>query len=70
MSYNTDVYEWTKEQADALRRGAANELDWDNLAEETFALPHADRVYVLERGRMVWAGGPGQFAREAGAQYL
>ena len=36
----------------------------------TFALPHADRVYVLERGRIVWEGGPAQFAREAGAQYL
>ena len=36
----------------------------------TFALPHADRVYVLERGRIVWEGDPGQFAGEAGAQYL
>ena len=36
----------------------------------TFALPHADRMYVLERGRIVWEGGPSQFARETGAQYL
>jgi branched-chain amino acid transport system ATP-binding protein len=36
----------------------------------TFALPHADRVYVLERARIVWEGGPSQFAREAGARYL
>jgi branched-chain amino acid transport system ATP-binding protein len=36
----------------------------------TFALPHADRVYVLERGRIVWEGGPAQFATQAGAQYL
>src|SRR5208337_5135505 len=37
-NYDSDVYEWTKEQADALRRRAANELDWDNLAEEIESL--------------------------------
>jgi branched-chain amino acid transport system ATP-binding protein len=36
----------------------------------TFALPHADRVYVLEHGRIVWEGEPGRFATEAGANYL
>lgn len=36
----------------------------------TFALPHADRVYVLEHSRIVWEGGPGRFAAEAGAGYL
>jgi len=36
----------------------------------TFALPHADRVYVLERGRIAWVGGPSAFAAEAGARYL
>jgi branched-chain amino acid transport system ATP-binding protein len=36
----------------------------------TFALPHADRVYVLEHGRIVWEGEPGRFAAEAGARYL
>jgi branched-chain amino acid transport system ATP-binding protein len=36
----------------------------------TFALPHADRVYVLEHGRIVWEGEPGRFAAEAGAAYL
>ena len=35
-----------------------------------FALPHDHRVYVLERGRIVWEGGPSRFAIEAGAQYL
>ena len=34
MSYESDLYAWTKEQADALRRRASNALDWDNLAEE------------------------------------
>ena len=36
----------------------------------TFALPHADRVYVLEHGRFVWEGDPQRFAVEAGAAYL
>jgi branched-chain amino acid transport system ATP-binding protein len=36
----------------------------------TFALPHADRVYVLEHSRIVWEGEPGRFAAEAGAGYL
>ncbi len=38
MSYESDLYAWTKEQADALRRRAANTLDWDNLAEEIESL--------------------------------
>jgi branched-chain amino acid transport system ATP-binding protein len=36
----------------------------------TFALPHADRVYVLEHARIVWKGGPARFAAEAGTGYL
>lgn len=36
----------------------------------TFALPHADRVYVLEHARIVWEGDPGRFASEAGADFL
>ena len=36
----------------------------------TFALPHADRVYVLEHARIVWEGSPGRFAEEAGTGYL
>jgi ABC-type branched-subunit amino acid transport system ATPase component len=36
----------------------------------TFALPHADRVYVLEHARVVWEGDPARFATEAGAGYL
>ncbi|MBS0448023.1 MAG: ATP-binding cassette domain-containing protein [Proteobacteria bacterium] len=42
------------------------------LAEQnvTFALPHADRVYVLEHARIVWQGDPARFADEAGKDYL
>jgi branched-chain amino acid transport system ATP-binding protein len=36
----------------------------------TFALPHADRVYVIEHSGIVWDGDPGRFADEAGAGYL
>ncbi|MGN6767896.1 MAG: ATP-binding cassette domain-containing protein [Rhizobiaceae bacterium] len=36
----------------------------------TFALPHADRVYVLEHARIVWEGEPARFASEIGAEYL
>ena len=36
----------------------------------TFALPHADRVYVLEHARIIWEGEPERFATEMGAAYL
>jgi branched-chain amino acid transport system ATP-binding protein len=36
----------------------------------TFALPHADRVYVLEHARIVWEGEPSRFATEFGTEYL
>ena len=36
----------------------------------TFALPHADRVYVLEHARIVWEGAPAAFAAEMGTGYL
>jgi len=47
--YDTDLYEWTKEQADALRRRAANELDWDNLAEEIESLGRSERREIRSR---------------------
>jgi branched-chain amino acid transport system ATP-binding protein len=42
------------------------------LAEQnvTFALPHADRVYMLEHARIIWEGDPAKFAAEGGAGYL
>jgi branched-chain amino acid transport system ATP-binding protein len=36
----------------------------------TFALPHADRVYLLEHAHIIWEGDPGRFAEEKGAGYL
>ena len=32
--YDTDIVEWSERQADALRRRASNEIDWENVAEE------------------------------------
>ena len=36
----------------------------------TFALPHADHVYVLDHARVTWEGDPARFADEVGARYL
>jgi branched-chain amino acid transport system ATP-binding protein len=36
----------------------------------TFALPHSDRVYMLEHARIVWEGTPAKFAADAGTGYL
>ena len=36
----------------------------------TFALPHADRVYVLNHARITWEGPPERFAAEAGEGYI
>ena len=36
----------------------------------TFALPHADRVYVLEQAHISWEGPPDRFATEAAAGLL
>jgi branched-chain amino acid transport system ATP-binding protein len=42
------------------------------LAEQnvTFALPHSDRVYVLDHGRITWHGDPVRFAQEMSTGYL
>lgn len=36
----------------------------------TFALPHADRVYVLEHGKIIWQGTPSRFADEMAGNFL
>ncbi|GAC1525267.1 MAG: ATP-binding cassette domain-containing protein [Ramlibacter sp.] len=36
----------------------------------TFALPHADRVYVLDHGKIAWEGLPDRFEAEAAQHYL
>ena len=32
--YDADILVWSEQQAEALRRRAANEIDWENVAEE------------------------------------
>lgn len=32
--YDDDILTWSEQQAELLRRRAANSLDWDNIAEE------------------------------------
>jgi ABC-type branched-subunit amino acid transport system ATPase component len=36
----------------------------------TFALPHSDRVYMLDHGRITWQGDPARFAAEMRTGYL
>ena len=47
--YEADLYAWTKEQADALRRHASNEIDWENLAEEIESVGNSDRRAIESR---------------------
>src|SRR5262245_8469496 len=44
--YDTDILLWSERQADALRRRAANEIDWDNVAEEIEAVGNEQRFAV------------------------
>jgi branched-chain amino acid transport system ATP-binding protein len=36
----------------------------------TFALPHADRLYVMDHGKIAWEGLPERFEEEAAEMYL
>jgi len=47
--YETDLYQWTRAQADALRRRAANEIDWGNVAEEIESLGTSQRHEIRSR---------------------
>jgi hypothetical protein len=47
--YDTDVLAWTERQADLLRRRAANEIDWDNIAEEIEAVGRSQKREVRNR---------------------
>jgi hypothetical protein len=49
MKYDNDLYQWTIEQADALRRRAVNELDYDNLAEEIESVGRSERREIRSR---------------------
>jgi len=51
--YNTDVAAWAAEQAELLRLRAANELDWDNLAEEIEAVGISQKREVYARLKLI-----------------
>lgn len=62
----------TKQLSSALERLRKTAAMTVLLGEQniTFALPHADRIYVLERASIVWTGSPGQFLRDMGSTYF
>lgn len=41
--YEDDFYAWTQDQAAKLRARSANEVDWENAAEEIESLGRSDR---------------------------
>jgi hypothetical protein len=47
--YDTDILLWSEEQAKLLRQRSANELDWDNLAEEIESMGKSQRREVRSR---------------------
>ena len=51
--YHTDVAAWAEQQAGALRRRAANEIDWDNVAEEIEGVAAIQKREVRSRLRVV-----------------
>ena len=42
-AYDIDLHAWALAQADAIRRRAANEIDWENVAEELESLGRSAR---------------------------
>ena len=51
--YNTDVAVWAERQASALRRRAANEIDWDNVAEEIEGVAASQKREIRSRLRAI-----------------
>jgi len=49
MKYDADFYQWTIEQAGALKRRAVDELDYDNLAQEIEALSRTEKREIRSR---------------------
>ena len=47
--YETDFALWSEQQAQALRRRATNEIDWDNVAEEIESLGNRERRELEHR---------------------
>jgi hypothetical protein len=48
-AYDLDLHAWARAQADALRRRSANEIDWENVAEEIESLGKQERAELINR---------------------
>jgi len=51
--YDTDVAAWAEQQAGALRRRAANEIDWANVAEEIEGVAASQKREIRSRLRVI-----------------
>ena len=51
--YDDDIALWADRQAEALRRRASNEIDWDNVAEEIESLSRSDRREIRNRLKVI-----------------
>ena len=47
--YDSDLYAWSQRQAELLRRRAANELDWNNIAEEIESVGASEKREIRAR---------------------
>ena len=67
--YERDTYTWAMQQADALRRRSANEVDWDNVAEEIESVGKSEarelesRYIVLLTHLLKWLFQPSERSR-------
>lgn len=65
-AYDLDFYAWANAQADAARRRSANEIDWENVAEELDGLGKQQewelfsRYVVLLTHLLKWRHQPGR----------
>ena len=48
-AYDLDFHAWAFAQAEALRRRSANDLDWENIAEEVESLGRQQRSELRKR---------------------
>lgn len=67
--YEADFYTWANTQAEAARKRSANELDWDNIAEELETLGRSElrelrsRYVVLLTHLLKWIHQPERRSR-------
>jgi hypothetical protein len=54
-TYDGDFYAWTVAQADAIREGRWDDIDWDNVAEEIESVGRNDRRAVESHLEVLFA---------------